>query len=275
MRKQRRAAASRVTAAASRASARKSKTKAVKRRMAAPARTTTVAKTVLGANAKPAIAVASSKTAVAVGSSKTAITVASNKATTVGSKTTVGVREPAQPPPPPRKPAFYEALAIYETGVRALQRHDFQIGADSFRSVIQRYPGERELAERATLFLQVCERETARRSAPPESTSDAVGAATLALHAGDAEGALARLGKVLERAPDSDHAHYIMAVALTEKGNSGLALRHLRQAISLNPDNRSNAVKDPDLDALRELSAFQELVDDGVVAPGRRLRSRR
>ncbi len=199
MRKQRRAAASRVTAAASRASARKAKSKPVKR----------------------AIAAAPARAAV--------------------SKAAVAVKEPVPPPrrPPPRKPAFYEALAIYETGVRALQRHDFEVGADSFRSVIQRYPEERELGERATLFLQVCERETARRASPPETTSDAVIAATVALNAGDADGALVRLGKVLERAPDSDHAHYIMAVALTEKGDSGLAIRHLRQAITLNPDNRS------------------------------------
>jgi tetratricopeptide (TPR) repeat protein len=235
MRKQRRAAASRVTAAASRASARKAKSKPVKR----------------------AIAAAPTRAAV--------------------SKAAVAVKEPVPPPPPPapRKPAFYEALAIYETGVRALQRHDFEVGADSFRSVIQRYPEERELGERATLFLQVCERETARRASPPETTSDAVIAATVALNAGDADGALVRLGKVLERAPDSDHAHYIMAVALTEKGDSGLAIRHLRQAITLNPDNRSNAIKDPDLSALRELSAFQELVDAADAAPSRRLRSRR
>lgn len=238
MRKQRRAAASRVTAAASRASARKSKSKPVKRAIAA-APTRAAAKAPLSVK--------------------------------------VAVKEPAPPPPPPvpRKPAFYEALAIYETGVRALQRHDFAVGAESFRSVIQRYPEERELGERATLFLQVCERETARRAAPPESASDAVMAATVALNAGDPDAALVRLGKVLERTPESDHAHYIMAVALAEKGDSGRALRHLRQAITLNPDNRSNAIKDPDLTALRELSAFRELVDDGDVAPSRRLRSRR
>ena len=239
MRKKRRAAASRVTAAASRASTRKSKAKPVKRATPRPARAAIVKRAVV-------------------------------------SKAAVAVKEPVPPPPPPapRKPAFYEALAIYETGVRALQRHDFQVGADSFRSVIQRYPEERELAERATLFLQVCERETARRTPAPESTSDAVGAATHALNAGDADGALARLVKILERTPDSDHAHYIMAVALTEKGDSGLALRHLRQAINLNPINRSNAINDPDLSALRQLAAFQDLVDRGDESP-RRFRARR
>ena len=74
-------------------------------------------------------------------------------------------KEVPAPAPPPRRPAFYEALAVYETGVRALQRHDFQAAANSLRSVIQGYPGERELVERARLYLQVCERETARRPA--------------------------------------------------------------------------------------------------------------
>jgi TolA-binding protein len=72
-------------------------------------------------------------------------------------------REPPGPPPPIRKPAFYEALALYESGVRALQRHDFGSAAGSFRDVIQGYPDERELVERSRLYLQVCERETARR----------------------------------------------------------------------------------------------------------------
>ena len=73
-------------------------------------------------------------------------------------------------------------------GVRALQRHDFQAAADSLRGVIQRYPGERELVERARLYLQVCERETARRPSGPQTPSEWVYAATVALNSGDVEG---------------------------------------------------------------------------------------
>ena len=102
-------------------------------------------------------------------------------------------------PAPPRRPAFYEALAVYETGVRALQRHDFQAAADSLRGVIQRYPGERELVERARLYLQVCERETARRPSGPQTPSESVYAATVALNAGDVEGALGHLNRALEQ----------------------------------------------------------------------------
>lgn len=183
-------------------------------------------------------------------------------------------KEPA-PPPPPRRPAFYEALAVYESGVRALQRHDFEAGAQNFRSVIQGYPDERELVERARLYLQVCERETARRPAAPTTVSESVYAATVALNAGDPEGALAHLNRALEKAPDSDHAHYIMAVALMDKGDTQNALRHLQRAILLNPDNRSNAIQDPDLSGLRELDAFREVLDAADALNRRRVRARR
>ena len=184
-------------------------------------------------------------------------------------------KEPAPPPPPPRRPAFYEALAVYESGVRALQRHDFEAGAQNFRSVIQGYPDERELVERARLYLQVCERETARRPSPPTTVSESVYAATVARNAGDPEAALAHLGRALQKAPDSDHAHYIMAVALMDKGDTQNALKHLQQAILLNPDNRSNAIQDPDLSGLRELDAFRDVLDAADALNRRRVRARR
>lgn len=174
---------------------------------------------------------------------------------------------PPAPAPPAKKPGYYEAISLYESGVRALQKHEFAIAADHFRAVLQRYPDERELVERARLYLRVCERETARRPAGPQTPEERIYAATVALNAGDASVALAHLRQALADKPDSDHGHYIMAVALSENGNRDDALDHLRKAIALNPDNRSLARQDPDLSSLRELAEFRELLD---AQPGRR-----
>jgi Tfp pilus assembly protein PilF len=187
----------------------------------------------------------------------------------------VAVPVEAVAPPPPRRPAFYEALTVYESGVRSLQRHDFTSAADSFRAVIQRYPGERELVERARLYLQVCERETARRPSGPETPSESVYAATVALNAGDVEAALGHLGRALEKAPDSDHAHYIMAVALVDKGDLPLAMVHLRQAVALNPENRSVALQDPDLETLQGIEAFHQMLGAQSESTPRRVKARR
>ena len=181
---------------------------------------------------------------------------------------------PAPPPgPPPRKPGYYEAIAIYETGVRALQRHDYDKAADQFRQIIDRYPEERELHERSVLYLRVCERETARRPSGPQTVQERVYAATVALNAGDSTTALDHLRRALADSPDSDHAHYIMAVALTSFGQSTEAVGHLRRSIELNPDNRALARQDPDLDDLRDLDGFREAVE--IPHSAQRLRPRR
>jgi tetratricopeptide (TPR) repeat protein len=183
--------------------------------------------------------------------------------------------EPAPPPPAPRKPGYYEALAMYESGVRALQRHDYQGAATQFRTIMERYPEERELQERSHLYLRVCERETARRPATPQTPQERVYAATVALNAGDTSAALDHLTRALSDSPESDHAHYIMSVALASKGDSTQALDHLRRAITLNSENRALARQDPDLEPLRSADEFRDLTD-APAGPGRgRLRKRR
>jgi hypothetical protein len=52
-------------------------------------------------------------------------------------------------------------------------------------------------------------------------------------------------------------------------------LVHLRQAIALNPENRSVALQDPDLGALHELDAFREALDPPSAAIRRRIKARR
>ena len=180
----------------------------------------------------------------------------------------------AEAPSSTRKPEFYEAVAVYERGVQALQRHDFPGAAGFFRAVLERYPDERELLERARLYLRVCERETSRQPPAPKTAAERVYAATVALNSGDHSGALAHLQRALGEDPDSDHAHYIMAVALGMRNRAEEALDHLRQAIALNPENRSLARQDPDLDTVRDHDRFKDVLDT-PPAPNRRRPVRR
>ena len=189
---------------------------------------------------------------------------------------TLGRKQPAPPAPAPaRKPGYYEAIALYETGVRALQRHDYAGAAEQFRTVIERYPEERELHERSLLYLRVCERETARRPATPQTPQERVYAATVALNSGDHGTAVDHLRRALDEAPESDHAHYMMAAALAARGQQPEALEHLRQAVSLNPENRSLARQDPDLEPIRELDGFREALEAPPAAARPRPRRRR
>src|SRR5258708_11658099 len=153
----------------------------------------------------------------------------------------VAVAPPTPAPPPPRKPTYHEAVAMYERGLQALQRRDFAASADALRAVIERYPDERELLERARLYLKVCERELEPKEPTPKTADEWVYAATVALNAGDEANALLQLQRALTADARHDHAHYMMAVTIARRGDVNAALEHLRRAVALNSENRSIA----------------------------------
>lgn len=159
---------------------------------------------------------------------------------------------------------------MYERGLQALQRRDFAASADALRLVIERYPDERELLERARLYLKVCERELEPKEPAPKTANEWVYAATVALNAGDEATALQHLQRALTADPRHDHAHYMMSVASVRRGDTAGALEHLRRAVSLNPENRSIARQDPELETLRDAPSFKAALDtppaEGAIA---------
>ena len=60
--------------------------------------------------------------------------------------------------------------------------------------------------------------------------------------------------------PVNDQALYMLAVVHSERRDPELAIRYLAQAIEANPENRSLARVDPDLDALRGAAGFTTLL---------------
>ena len=150
---------------------------------------------------------------------------------------------------------------MYERGLQALQRRDFAASAEALRNVIQRYPDERELLERARLYLKVCERELEPKEPAPKTPDEWVYAATVALNAGDESAAVRNLQRALTEDARHDHAHYMMAVVSTRRSDAQAALDHLRRAVSLNPENRSLARQDPELEALRDDPTFKALAE--------------
>lgn len=150
---------------------------------------------------------------------------------------------------------------MYERGLQALQRRDFAASAAALRTVIERYPDERELLERARLYLKVCERELEPKEPSPKTADEWVYAATVAQNSGDDASALKHLHRALGEDARHDHAHYMMAVATTQRNDLATALDHLRRAIALNPENRSRARQDPDLEVLRDDPGFRAALE--------------
>jgi tetratricopeptide (TPR) repeat protein len=160
-----------------------------------------------------------------------------------------------------QRSSYVDAVAIYEQALRTLQQHNFAKAAELLRHVVSGFPEERELLERARLYLNLCERHLHPPAAEPGDTSERLYAATLSLNAGAPDRAIDFLNHVLADDPSNDQALYMLAVAHAERGEPAVAIPYLKQAIAANPENRSLARVDPDLDGLRAEEGIGPLLD--------------
>ena len=171
-------------------------------------------------------------------------------------------RAAAQPTAAPqRRSTYFEAVAVYERGVEALQRHDYNLATDLLESVLRQYPEEKELHERVKLYLNICQRHATPREAAPQTIDERLFAATLAINGGQYDVAIAHLRLVRDEDPDNDHALYMLAVAHAQRDEHAEAVAHLERAIALNHENRALARNDPDLEPLRDDEAFRAALE--------------
>ena len=151
---------------------------------------------------------------------------------------------------------YAKAVALYEKGLKALQRKHYDGAATAFREVLEQFPEERELHERARLYLNVCERETGPRAKKPKSVDERILAATLALNRRDVDEVLSLLRSTASSQRKHDHLQYMLALAHALRNDVETAAKHLAQAIALNPSNRLQAKQEPDFDSIRGTKHF-------------------
>jgi tetratricopeptide (TPR) repeat protein len=162
--------------------------------------------------------------------------------------------------PPPQRSTYADAVSLYERGMQALQAKRYRDAADTLKAVIARFPEEKELHERAQLYIRVCERQLTPLDATPKTPEERVYAATLALNAGQLDRAIALLTAALQQNASNDPAEYMLGVAYSMKGDLASSLSHITRALALNPDNRELVRKEPDLEAVRQTEQIRAIL---------------
>ena len=163
--------------------------------------------------------------------------------------------------PEPNQVNHLNAVAIYERGVGALQLRKFAEAATLLQTVIDSYPDEKELHERARLYLNICQRQTVPPDSSPRTLEERLYAATLAINRGAYGDGARQLQALAGEIPDHDHVQYMLAVAYAQLGEAERAWPHLARAIELNAENRFLARHDADLEPIRRDPQFRRVVD--------------
>ncbi len=153
-----------------------------------------------------------------------------------------------------------KALKEFERGVAHLQRQNYAEAQERFQAVAQDYAQEKELVDRAQVYIRICKDRGDRKAPQPKTTDEMFYFGVIKANEADYDEAVRLFERALEAAPKDEKIHYVMASTLALKGDRREALDHLKQAIELNATNRIYAINDPDFEPLRDDETFQELI---------------
>lgn len=147
----------------------------------------------------------------------------------------------------------------YDRGVAALQKKKVEEAEKHFLDLIQKYPDEKEVVDRARVYLAVCERQ--KRAAAPAMTEpeEFYYAAVFEKNRGNVDEAIEHLKRAAKK-NGGGNVDFLLACCYAQQGEPDPALAHLRRAIEEDGRNRILARNDRDFDGLRGTPGFLELL---------------
>jgi len=155
-------------------------------------------------------------------------------------------------------PRFAQAVQNYEAGLKSLQEHKFERAKGFFQKVIA--GASRELRDRAAVHLNTCNQQLSRNATSFKTPEEHYDFAVSLMNMGEYISAREHLEKIVRQAPKADYGWYGLAVLDCLNGHFEEALKHLREAIRLNPGNRFQARNDSDFKNIFDDPRFTELL---------------
>ena len=155
-------------------------------------------------------------------------------------------------------PRFAQTVENYEAALKAIQERKFERAKGLLQKVID--GPSTELADRAAIHLKFCQQQLAHASTSFKTPEEHYDFAVSLMNQGNYDDARTHLEKILKQNPKADYALYGLALldCLTNKVED--SLRHLDEAIRLNPALRFQARNDSDFHNLADDPRFTELL---------------
>ncbi len=68
-----------------------------------------------------------------------------------------------------KKDDYQKALTLYNQGIKDFRKSDYEKALASFKELVESYPEEHELVDRAKVYISICERGPRKESISPRN----------------------------------------------------------------------------------------------------------
>jgi tetratricopeptide (TPR) repeat protein len=130
-----------------------------------------------------------------------------------------------------RKDDYSKALAAYGQAMKAFRKGDMEKAAVELGAFIEKFAAERELVDRAQVYLAIAQKKPKKEAPHPKTFEDHFHAGIYKTNAGDYEGALKILEKALDFKTDEARVQYGIACVYCKMNNMDACLDSLKKAV--------------------------------------------
>jgi len=159
-----------------------------------------------------------------------------------------------------KKDDYQKALSLYSQGIKDFRRRDLEKAVSSFESLIEKFPEEHELVDRARVYLTICQKSQKKESVNLKTVEDYLFYAQMKINQADYEGSLKLLEKALEFKKEEARIYYLMAIAYVLSNSLEESLEALKKAIQKDKSLAVLAQNETDFEPLWEDKRFKVLV---------------
>ena len=154
---------------------------------------------------------------------------------------------------------FQQASARFTKAMKLLHKGEFQKAGEQFSDILESFPDQTDVLDRARSYSELCAREARRAPPRPREFDDLLHYGVYLHNAGDFKGAMKALNQAAAIHPRNEHVLYCLAATQAQTGDTAAAMKALKSAIGANEESKAQARLDPDFEPLRDQAEFDEL----------------
>ncbi|HSA95194.1 MAG TPA: hypothetical protein VLJ16_04030 [Acidobacteriota bacterium] len=156
-----------------------------------------------------------------------------------------------------KKDEYQKALAAYGVAVKEFQKGELEKAVESFKGFIEKFPGEREIVDRAKAYLAIAQKRPKKETVPLKTFADHYHYAVAKINQRDCAGAVKVLEKALEFKENEGLVYYLLADVHGLMGETETAFDFLKKAIQKDRSFAVLAQNEPDFEAVWDDKKFK------------------
>lgn len=156
-----------------------------------------------------------------------------------------------------KKDEYQKALAVFGQAMKDFHKGDMEKAVAGLKSFIQKYEDERELVDRARIYLAIATKRPKKETVHLKIFEDYFYYAVYKMNSGDLDGALKLLEKALEFKTEEGKVHYLISDVRCQLGQADDCLDSLKKAIQKDKHFAVLAQNESDFSPLWEDKRFK------------------